>query len=88
MCSSSCPMNTMETARQKRDLQEWLPVPSFQGPQSPQEPEAVLLPAVLPVREAVLLPAVLPVGEAVHQVIHQAVHPEVFQKKALGEEKT
>ena len=84
MCSSSCPMNTMETARQKRDLQEWLPVPSFQGPQIPQEPEAVLLPAVLPVREAVLLPAVLPVGEAVHQ----AVHPEVFQKKALGEEKT
>ena len=69
-------MNTMETARQKRDLQEWLPVPSFQGPQIPQEPEAVLLPAVLPVREAV------------HQVIHQAVHPEVFQKKALGGEKT
>ena len=72
MCSSSCPMNTMETARQKRDLQEWLPVPSFQGPQIPQELEAVLLPAVLPVREAV----------------HRAVHLEVFQKKALGEEKT
>ena len=69
-------MNTMETARQKKDLQEWLPVPSFQGPQIPQEPEAVLLPAVLPVREAV------------HRLIHQAVHPEVFQKKALGEEKT
>ena len=49
-------MNTMETARQKRDLQEWLPVPSFQGPQIPQEPEAVLLPAVLPVREAVHRP--------------------------------